>query len=106
MATLLATGAVSILSFGRDIDTQPWLDRLILTAIGITVAAGIVGLGLILTGARPSDALHVVYGVLPGLCIAAGRYLGRQQRGRSQAAWVLASVVLSLGILARLAMTA
>ncbi|MGH2444200.1 MAG: hypothetical protein ACRDFX_13675 [Chloroflexota bacterium] len=59
-----------------------YLGSLIL-AEGVTVVQGIIGLVLLITGHRPHDSLHYLYGVLAVLVIPSAYFLsagGRERR--------------------------
>lgn len=103
---MVTTASVALFAVAANVDVQPWLDRSILLDIVLWCLAIGAGLALLLSGSRPSDVLHLVYAPILIGVIVVGRYLGRRPRGRYQAAWMVASMLLSFGVLARLAMTA
>lgn len=100
---MAAAGLLAIAGFVRGADPQPWLDRLIIVEVALAAAAVLSGLVKLSRG-KPTDPLHLLYGVVLLTVIAGGRYLGRR-RGRRQTAWVAASSVVALGVIVRLAMT-
>ena len=91
------------------------VDRAILVAVAAITAAGLVGVVLFVSGSRPGDGLHLLYGVaavvtpLVGWWLAVRRgegsepVLGRR-RARRNGVIAIASLIL-LGVILRLFLT-
>ena len=86
------------------------MDRAILGLLLVIAIDGLVGLGLLLTGKRPADLLHVVYGVAALVTAPVGYWLARRGGVRAPGpgrrdAWVAVAAVVLLGLEFRLFMT-
>jgi hypothetical protein len=104
-AVVVGTTAVfAVVAFIRDVDAQPWLDRLILIELVVGILAASIGLVLVVVGPGPADGLHVLYGVVLVVTIGAGRWIAGSA-GRRQAGWIAISSAIALGVIARLVMT-
>jgi hypothetical protein len=97
-------------SEGR-VDHRFAVDRLVLLAVGLIAANGIVGSFLLAGGSRPADALHLLYGPAALVTLPIGVWLSRRGADvagapapRRYGGLVVAAVVL-LGIELRLFMT-
>jgi hypothetical protein len=99
------TLAVGLPTLVRDRSPQPWLDRIILLDLAAGALATLSGLALVLTGDRPRDTLHLVYGVVVLAVVPSTRYMARAGRWRRRAGWISLGAVLGLLLVARLAMT-
>lgn len=103
----LATGTTTVLAavmFVRNVDGQPWLDRLILVDLLMGLLAAGTGLVVIISGRGPMDRLHLLYGGILIFIIGAGRWIGRPA-GRRQTGWIALSSAIALAVIGRLAMT-
>lgn len=66
-AAVALHAAVFLVAFALDLARRRlpgWLWALYLPGAGLVVVQGISGVALYLTGFRPSDSLHLVYGLL------------------------------------------
>ena len=86
------------------------VDRAILGLLLVVAIEGLVGLGLLLTGKRPADLLHVVYGVAALVTAPVGYWLARRGGVRTPGSgrrdvWVAVAAVVLLGLELRLLMT-
>ena len=110
---LLAAGGWSGLATRRSGGTRDHrfaVDRLVLVVIGLVLANGLVGLVLIGTGARPADALHLLYGPAALATLPVGGWLSRRASAGAAAphrreAWLVVATIVLLGIELRLFMT-
>jgi hypothetical protein len=89
------------------------VDRSILGLVALLALDGLVGLGLLLTGARPAAALHLLYGPAAFVTVPVGYWLARRGgirvgpgpgHGRRDV-WVAVAAVVLLGIEYRLLVT-
>jgi cytochrome bd-type quinol oxidase subunit 2 len=90
------------------------VDRAILFVVAAVGAAAVLGLVMLVTGSRPADALHLLYGVaaiatpLVGWWLAARRAddggASARRRPRRDGFLVIASLILA-GVIVRLFMT-
>jgi hypothetical protein len=107
---LLAAGGWSALATRRSGGTRDHrfaVDRLVLVVIGLVLANGLVGLLLISTGARPADALHLLYGPAALATLPVGVWLSRRASAgaagpRRREAWLVVATIVLLGIELRL----
>jgi hypothetical protein len=107
---LLAAGGWSALATNRSGGTRDHrfaVDRLVLVVIGLVLANGLVGLLLIGTGARPADALHLLYGPAALATLPVGVWLSRRASAGAAAprrleAWLVVATIVLLGIELRL----
>ena len=113
IAMLLAS-LWSVISARRSegrVDHRFAVDRLVLLVIGLIAANGIVGSFLLAGGSRPADALHLLYGPAALVTLPIGVWLSRRGRGPARGAasrrdsWLVAAVLVLLGIELRLFMT-
>ncbi len=113
IAMLLAS-LWSVISARRSegrVDHRFAVDRLVLLVVGLIAANGIAGSFLLAGGSRPADALHLLYGPAALVTLPIGVWLSR--RGADVAgtaaarrnAWLVAAVLVLLGIELRLFMT-
>ena len=108
---LLAAGGWSALATRRSGGTRDHrfaVDRLVLVVIGLVLANGLVGLVLIGTGARPADALHLLYGPAALATLPVGVWLSRRASAAAphrREAWLVVATIVLLGIELRLFMT-
>jgi hypothetical protein len=111
---LLAVGGWSAIVVRRSngaIGHRFAVDRMVLVVIGLLAANGLLGLLVIVTGGRPADALHLLYGPGALASLPVGAWLGR--RGEAVAgsatmrreAWLIGATIVLLGIELRLFMT-
>ena len=81
-ALLVAAGwsAVEGRRSGGTSDHRFAVDRLLLVAVAGVGLNDVVGLGLLLTGARPADLLHLLYGAAALVTAPGGWWLGGRWR--------------------------
>jgi hypothetical protein len=111
---LLLASLWSVISARRSdgrVDHRFAVDRLVLLAVGLIAANGIVGSFLLAGGSRPADALHLLYGPAALVTLPIGVWLSRRgpdvdgaPAPRRYGRLVVAAVVL-LGLELRLFMT-
>jgi hypothetical protein len=109
---LLAASAWSFASGRRSggaRDHRRAVDRLILVITAVVAANGLLGSALLITGSRPADPLHLLYGPIALVTPALGWWLGGRgarppgQPDRSRRdAWLLVASIVLLGVEARL----
>jgi len=107
---LLAAGGWSAIATRRSGGTRDHrfaVDRLVLMVVGLVLANGLVGLLLIGTGARPADALHLLYGPAALATLPVGVWLSRRASAgaaapRRKEAWLVVATIVLLGIELRL----
>jgi hypothetical protein len=80
-------------------------DRLVLAALGATGLAALLGAGSVVTSRPPSDALHIVYGVVALAVLPIARYIGRAGSDRRRAAWLALGSAVQLAVFVRLLQT-
>ena len=87
------------------------VDRAILALLVVLVVDGLIGLGLLVTGVRPADPIHLLYGPAAFATAPVGYWLARRGgfragSGRSRRdAWVALAAIVLLGIEYRLFVT-
>jgi hypothetical protein len=98
-------------------DQRLVVDRLVLALTGTVAVAGLVGALLVVGGARPADALHLLYGIVAVVTPIGAWWLGGHRRrpgGAASAgpatrmrrdAWIAVAAVVLLGVEVRLLMT-
>jgi hypothetical protein len=111
---LLLASLWSVISARRSdgrVDHRFAVDRLLLLVVGLIAVNGIAGLLLLAGGSRPADALHLLYGPAALVTLPIGVWLSRRGRGPARGAasrrdsWLVAAVLVLLGIELRLFMT-
>jgi hypothetical protein len=106
VAANLALTAVSL----AGVATRRWNrllgDRLVLAVLAATGLASLAGVLLAVTTRPPSDALHLIYGVVAFLMLPIARYIGRSGSARRRAGWLAAGSLVLLAVYARLLQTA
>jgi hypothetical protein len=104
-AAALALAAVAL--FG--VATRRWDrllgDRLVLAVLAATGLAVLAGAWVALTARPPSDALHVVYGVVALAVLSIARYIGRSGSARRRAGWLAVGSLVQLAVFLRLLQT-
>jgi hypothetical protein len=80
-------------------------DRLVLAVLAATGLAALAGVWLAVTAGPPSDALHLVYGVVAFVVLPVARYVGRSGSARRQAGWLALGSLALLAVYARLLQT-
>ena len=88
-------------------DHRSAVDRAVLAVLGSVLAAGLIGAVLLITGSRPADPLHFLYGpaALIALPVAIGVGARRTPPGSSRVrrdVWTAGGGVVLLGIVLRL----
>ena len=78
------------------------LDRLVLALLVALIAPNVVGLAMLVAGARPDDPLHLLYGLAGPGALAAARWLGRRPHQRRRVGWLLGGAVVVTGVLLQL----
>jgi ribulose-5-phosphate 4-epimerase/fuculose-1-phosphate aldolase len=83
------------------------LDRAVLAVLGGSLAAGLIGAVLVVTGSRPADSLHFVYGPAALIALPVAIWVGARgaRAGTSRVrrdAWTAGGGVVLLGIVLRL----
>jgi hypothetical protein len=87
------------------------VDRAVLVVMGFLAANVLLGLVVLGLGARPADALHLLYGPAALACLPVGVWLGRRgdagggPRTLRRDVWLIGATVVLLGIELRLFMT-
>ena len=99
----VATGVAVVVGAWLGRPGRLAVDRLILAALAVIVANEVVGLGLLVTGARPADPLHFLYAVVALAALPIVRFWGALERWRT-AALAIGALVL-LGLVVRLFQT-
>lgn len=64
-------------SGGRS-DHRSAVDRAVLVVLGILVSGGLLGVALLIGGARPADPLHLVYGPAALISLPVAIWIGAQ----------------------------
>ena len=75
------------------------LEAVLLIAVGATIAGG---LGLLVGGGRPREALHFVYAVIAFAALPVANSIGRRSGPRAQALVALAAAAVILVVILRL----
>lgn len=93
-------------SGGRQ-DHRSAVDRAVLAVLGGMVAAGLIGALLLVTGSRPADPLHYLYGPAALIALPVAIWIGARgtATGSSRVrrdAWTAAGGLVLLGIALRL----
>jgi uncharacterized membrane protein YqgA involved in biofilm formation len=93
-------------SGGRN-DHRLLVDRAVLAVLGILVAAGLFGVGLLLAGSRPVDPLHLIYGPASLISLSVAIWIGARTASADGSRvrrdiWTAAGGVVLLGIVLRL----
>jgi hypothetical protein len=108
---LLATASVApVLFAGLEGAVRAWrgtppgvlasrLAALVLVSLGMTSAGG---LGLLLSGARPTELLHLVYAVLAFGAVPVAASLSGQMEPRRRGAVTFLGALVALAVIARL----
>jgi hypothetical protein len=78
------------------------LDGLLLLAVVVTSAGG---LGLVVGGGRPSDALHFIYGLVALGIVPTAAYLSRQASARQRGMATTFGTLVALAVIVRLFQT-
>lgn len=108
--TVIAVGAWSAIagrrSGGRS-DRRSALDRAVLAVLGSVAVADLLGVVLLLTGARPADPLHFLYGAaslvaLPIAILFGARTPAADGSRVRRDTWTVVGAIVLLGILFRL----
>jgi hypothetical protein len=112
-ATSLVVTASAILSAvagrrtGGRRDHRSMVDRAVLTVLGSALAAALIGTVLLVTGSRPADPLHYVYGPAALIALPVAIWLGARATpaGSSRVrrdVWTAGGGLVLLGIVLRL----
>jgi hypothetical protein len=93
-------------SDGRS-DHRFAVDRAVLGALLVLVAAGLVGIALLLGGSRPVDPLHLLYGPAAAVCVPVAIWIGALTSGdgasrRRRDMWTAGGGLVLLGLVLRL----
>ena len=93
-------------SVGRR-DHRSAVDRAVLAVLGSALAAGLIGTVLLVTGSRPADPLHFVYGPAAVIALPVAIWVGaRGTRGGSSRVrrdvWTAGGGLVLFGIVLRL----
>ena len=112
---LLGAAVWSFLEARRTADARDHrfaVDRLVLAVVGVVAINDAIGGAWLVTGSRPADPLHLLYGVAALVTLPLGWLLGgrrdRQASGtprpsrRRRDAWLIAATVVLLGVELRL----
>jgi heme A synthase len=111
---LLVAAAWSVVAgrrSGGGHDHRFAVDRLLLVVEGLLVLNGALGAAFVVTGLRPADALHLLYGPAAILTLPIGWAVGARRRPDGSPSrlrrdvWLLAATAILLGLLVRLFMT-
>jgi Kef-type K+ transport system membrane component KefB len=78
------------------------LDRLVLAVLAVSAVGAITGAAMLVMGGRPSEPLHLLYGVAAPAVVAVARVLGRRTELRQRAGWLLVGTIVTGGVLLRL----
>jgi hypothetical protein len=113
VALLVAGGwsAIAARRSGGEADHRFAVDRLVLIVLALLATNGLIGLVQIVTGLRPADPLHLLYGPAALISLPVGAWLSRRsERGaaataRRREAWMIGAAVVLLGIELRLIVT-
>jgi hypothetical protein len=108
--TVVGVGAWSVVagrrSGGRR-DNRSALDRAVLAVLASVVVAEMVGVALLLTGARPADPLHFLYGPAALIALPIAIWFGARTPSADASRvrrdlWTVVGAIVLLGILFRL----
>ena len=108
--TVVGVGAWSAIagrrSGGRR-DNRSALDRAVLPVLGSVAVAEILGVVLLLTGARPADPLHFLYGPAALIALPVAIWFGARTPSADASrvrrdTWTVIGAIVLLGILFRL----
>lgn len=96
-------------SGGRS-DHRFGVDRAVLAVLVFVAAAGLVGIALLISGSRPADPLHLLYGPAALICMPVAIWLGARAAagGGSRLrrdAWTAGGGIVLLGLALRLLAT-
>jgi hypothetical protein len=96
-------------SDGRS-DHRFAVDRAVLAVLVLLAAAGLAGIALVVSGSRPLDPLHLVYGPAALVCLPIAIWIGARTRaGRGsrlrQDVWTAGGGIVLLGLALRLLAT-
>ena len=85
-------------------------DRAILVVLGLLVAAGLLGVALLVMGSRPTDPLHFLYAVAGLVCLPAAIWIGAGRPAADSTrvrrdTWTAGGAVVLFGIGLRLLAT-
>jgi hypothetical protein len=85
-------------------------DRAVLAVLGLVVVVEFLGLALLLTGSRPADPLHFLYGAAALIGLPAAIWIGTRTRPADGSrvrrdAWTAGGAIVLLGIALRLLAT-
>jgi hypothetical protein len=102
VAALLVASIAAAVGWSRG---RLWLDRAVIVQAAVALVALLSGLGLLLTGSRPADPLHFLYGaVLAGLALIVRASAGRRPT-RRVGTWLAVGSLVLIGVLIRAFMT-
>jgi hypothetical protein len=104
-AAVAVAAALGVLALGDVVARRLHrfaLDRLLLALLAFVAVGELTGLGMLVTGARPLDPLHLLYGAAALLVPAVARWLGRRPEARRRGAWLAAGSLAVAGVLFRL----
>jgi heme A synthase len=100
----LIAALLALAGWARPPLRRQWLDRAILATIVLVAIDVLVGLALLVTGARPVDPLHFLYAVLALAALPVARFWGGRRRG-PRAGLILLGAVVLVGLIVRLYQT-
>lgn len=97
------------LSGGRT-DHRHLVDRAVLTILGLLLVAGFLGLLLFLTGSRPADPLHFLYGPASLIALPIAIWIGARRASATGSrvrrdSWTAGGAVVLFGLGLRLVAT-
>jgi hypothetical protein len=106
VATAIWSAIVGRRSAGRR-DHRSAVDRAVLAALGGVLAADLIGAVLLVTGSRPADPLHFVYGAAALIALPVAISVGARGAGAGSSrvrrdAWTAGGGLVLLGIMLRL----
>jgi hypothetical protein len=96
-------------SVGRS-DHRFAVDRAVLAVLVLVATAGLVGIAMLMSGSRPVDPLHLVYGPAALACLPVAIWIGARTRpGRGSRlrrdVWTAGGGIVLLGLALRLLAT-